>query len=135
MDACDPGIDIKDLKTLIKKNTGGDFSLTRSQICDVYSSIQDGKLPLPPLVLSKDSSYLIDRKSPLTRSDFEKLFNPGTKVTSIRRIAKKVGVARHADKQLTKAQLIAIIGRRLHSMNIHEPIKLRTVQKLSLIHI
>ena len=129
MDACDPGIDIKDLKTLIKKNTGGDFSLTRSQICDVYSSIQDGKLPLPPLVLSKDSSYLIDRKSPLTRSDFEKLFNPGTKVTSIRRIAKKVGVARHADKQLTKAQLIAIIGRRLHSMNIHEPIKLRTVQK------
>ena len=73
MDACDPGIDIKDLKTLIKKNTGGDFSLTRSQICDVYSSIQDGKLPLPPLVLSKDSSYLIDRKSPLTRSDFEKL--------------------------------------------------------------
>ena len=129
MDACDPGIDIKDLKTLIKQNTGGDFSLTRSQICDVYSSIQDGKLPLPPLVLSKDNSYLIDRKSPLTRSDFEKLFNPGTKVTSIRRIAKKVGVARHADKQLTKAQLIAIIGRRLHSMNIHEPIKLRTVQK------
>nr|QOR60426.1 hypothetical protein [Bathycoccus sp. RCC716 virus 2] len=129
MDACDPGINIKDLKTLIKQNTGGDFSLTRSQICDVYSSIQDGKLPLPPLVLSKDSSYLIDRKSPLTRSDFEKLFNPGTKVTSIRRIAKKVGVARHADKQLTKAQLIAIIGRRLHSMNIHEPIKLKTVQK------
>ena len=54
MDACDPGIDIRNLKTLIKKNTGGDLKLTRSQICDVYSSIQDGKLPFPTLVLSKD---------------------------------------------------------------------------------
>ena len=50
MDACDPGIDIRNLKTLIKKNTGGDLKLTRDQICDVYSSIQDGKLPFPQLV-------------------------------------------------------------------------------------
>ena len=31
--------------------------------------------------------------------------------------------------KITKQQLIDIIGRRLHSMNVHEPIKLRTVQK------
>ena len=29
MDACDPGIDIKNLKTLIKQNTGTDLKLSR----------------------------------------------------------------------------------------------------------
>ena len=129
MDACDPGIDIKNLKTLIKQTTGEDIKLSRSHICDVYATIQDGKLPLPPLILSRDKSHLLDRKSPLTIVEFEKLFSSSTKVASIRRIAKKVGLARHADKSLTKAQLVDIIGRKLHSLNIHEPIRLRTVHK------
>ena len=118
MDACDPGIDFKNLKSLIKQNTGQDLKLSRKQICNVYSTTQDGKLPLPPLILSSDRTFLLDRKSPLTRVDFDKLFNSTTKVASIRRIAKKVGVSRHADTKLTKKELIGIIGRRLHSMNI-----------------
>ena len=129
MDACDPGVNSQNLKTFLKQNTGIDLKLSRSEICDVYSSIQDGKLPLPPLVLSRDRSYMLDRKSPLTMTDFDKLFSSSTKVTSIRRIAKKVGVARHADKKLTKAQLISIIGRRLHALKIHEPIKFHSTQK------
>ena len=128
MDACDPGIDFKNLKSLIKQNTGHDLKLTRKQICNVYSTTQDGKLPLPPLILSSDRTFLLDRKSPLTRIDFDKLFNSTTKVASIRRIAKKVGVSRHADTKLTKQELIGIIGRRLHSMNILEPVKLRSLQ-------
>jgi hypothetical protein len=94
----------------------------------VYSTTQDGKLPLPPLILSSDRTFLLDRKSPLSRIDFDKLFNSTTKVSSIRRIAKKVGVSRHADTKLTKQELIGIIGRRLHSMNILEPVKLRSLQ-------
>ena len=129
MDACDPEINIKNLKTLIKQNIGTDLKLTRSQICDVYSTIQDGKLPLPPLIMSSDRSFLMDRKSPISRSDFEKLFSPTTKIASLRRIAKKVGIARHADSRLTKAQLVNIIGHRLHGLNIHEPIRLRIVPK------
>ena len=128
MDACDPGIDFKNLKSLIKQNTGQDLKLSRKQICNVYSTTQDGKLPLPPLILSSDRTFLLDRKSPLTRVDFDKLFNSTTKVASIRRIAKKVGVSRHADTKLTKQELIGIIGRRLHSMNILEPVKLRSLQ-------
>ena len=128
MDACDPGIDFKNLKSLIKQNTGQELKLTRKQICNVYSTTQDGKLPLPPLILSSDRTFLLDRKSPLTRVDFDKLFNSTTKVASIRRIAKKVGVSRHADTKLTKQELIGIIGRRLHSMNILEPVKLRSLQ-------
>jgi hypothetical protein len=129
MDACDPGLDISNLKTLIKQNTGADITLSKQQICDVYSLVQGGKLPLPPLILSKDGSYLVDAKSPLTRKDFDTLFNSTTKVEELRRIAKKVGVVRYADKKLTKRQLVDIIGRRLHSMKVHEPIKLRSVQK------
>jgi len=129
MDACDPTINIKDLKTLIKQNTGADLKLSRSQICDVYATTQDGKLPLPPLIISSDRSFLYDRKSPLTRLDFEKLFSSTTKVASIRRIAKKVGVSRHSDPTLTKRQLVDIIGRRLRGLNINEPIRLRTIPK------
>ena len=129
MDACDPEINIQNLKTLIKQNIGTDLKLTRSQICDVYSTIQDGKLPLPPLIMSSDRSFLMDRKSPISRSDFEKLFSPTTKIASLRRIAKKVGIARHADSRLTKAQLVNIIGHRLHGLNIHEPIRLRIIPK------
>jgi hypothetical protein len=129
MDACDPGLDISNLRSLIKQNTGVDLKLSKNQICDVYSLVQGGKLPLPPLILSKDGSYLVDAKSPLTRKDFDTLFSSTSRVSEIRRVAKKVGVVRHADKKLTKQQLTDIIGRRLHSMNVHEPVKLRSVQK------
>src|SRR5210317_2078510 len=129
MDVCDPGLDIRNLRTLIKQNTGTELKLSKEQICDVYASIQGGKLPLPPLVLSKDGSYLIDRKSPLTQKEFDTFFSSNTKVDDLRKIAKKVGVVRYADKKLSKRQLTDIIGRRLHSMNVHEPIKLRSVQK------
>src|SRR6056300_1439713 len=129
MDACDPGLDISNLRTLIKQNAGIDLKLSKNQICDVYSLVQGGKLPLPPLILSKDGSYLVDAKSPLTRKDFDTLFSSTSRVSEIRRIAKKVGVVRYADKKLTKQQLTDIIGRRLHSMNVHEPVKLRSVQK------
>ena len=129
MDACDPGLDISNLRTLVKQNVGVDLKLSKNQICDIYSLIQGGKLPLPPLVLSKDGSYLIDAKSPLTRKEFDTLFRSTSRVDEIRRIAKKVGVVRYANKKITKQQLIDIIGRRLHSMNVHEPIKLRSVQK------
>jgi hypothetical protein len=128
MDVCDPGLDISNLRTLIKQNTGTELKLSKEQICDVYASIQGGKLPLPPLILSKDGSYLTDRKSPLTRKEFDTFFSSNTKVDDLRKIAKKVGVVRYADKKLSKRQLTDIIGRRLHSMNVHEPIKLRSVQ-------
>ena len=129
MDACDPGLDIRNLRSLVKQNTGTDLKLSKAQICEVYSYIQGGKLPLPPLILSKDGSYLIDSKSPLTRKDYDTLFKSTSKVDELRKIAKKVGVIRYANKKFTKQQLIDIIGRRLHGLKVYEPIKLRSVQK------
>ena len=126
MDACDPGIDIKNLRKLIKTEVGEDLNLSRNQICEVYSGIQDGKLPLPPLILTSDRSYLIDSKSPLTQNDYEILFNSSSKLASITRIARKVGLK---SKNLNKQQLKDAIGRRLSYKNIREPIKLRNIQK------
>tara|TARA_B110000014_G_scaffold77689_1_gene53221 strand:- start:1477 stop:5727 length:4251 start_codon:yes stop_codon:yes gene_type:complete len=126
MDACDPGIDIKNLRKLIKTEVGEDLNLSRNQICEVYSGIQDGKLPLPPLILTSDRNYLIDSRSPLTQNDYEILFNSSSKVASITRIARKVGLK---SKNLNKQQLKDAIGRRLSYKNIREPIKLRNIQK------
>src|SRR5210317_1100243 len=134
MDACDPGINIGNLKRLVKQNTGLELDLTREQICDAYSSIQDGKLPLPPMVLSKDGKYMLDRKSPLTGKDFEVLFGSDSTVSQLKRVARKAGLASY-DK-MTKAEMVEAIESTLQSKNIREPIRLhisaqRAVRKVS----
>jgi hypothetical protein len=122
MDTCDPDADISNLRKLIKMNTGESIKLTRDQICQVYNDIQAGKLPLPPLVLDSKTSYLIDKKSPLTPKDFDVLFDSSSKRTDLKRIARKVGLVK--TEQMTKNQIFDAIGKRLRYMNVHEPIKI-----------
>ena len=122
MDACDPGVNVRNLKRLVKQNTGLELNLTREQICDAYSSIQDGKLPLPPMVLSKDGKYMLDRKSPLTGNDFEILFGSDSTVAQLKRVARKAGLASYKD--MTKAEMVEAIESILESKNIREPIRL-----------
>jgi len=52
IDACDPDADMETLRRLIKLNTGDNLTLTKKEMCQVYDEIQDGKLPLPPLIMS-----------------------------------------------------------------------------------
>jgi hypothetical protein len=122
IDACDPDADIETLRKLIKLNTGDNLTLTRKDICQVYDEIQDGKLPLPPLIMSSNRTYLTDRKSPLKPRDYEVLFSSTSKRSDLRRIAQKIGLKRM--EQMTKIQIIDAIGKRLRYMNIHEPIKI-----------
>ena len=134
MDACDPGVNVRNLKRLVKQNTGLELNLTREQICDAYSSIQDGKLPLPPMVLSKDGKYMLDRKSPLTGNDFEILFGSDSTVAQLKRVARKAGLASYKD--MTKSEMVEAIESILESKNIREPIRLhvsaqRAVRKVS----
>ena len=39
MDACDPGLDINNLRTLVKQNTGTELKLSKEQICDIYMDL------------------------------------------------------------------------------------------------
>ena len=75
MNACDPDADIENLRKLIKINAGVDIKLTKKEICEAYQDIQDGKLPLPPLVMNSTRTYLVDKKSPLKPNDYELLFD------------------------------------------------------------
>jgi hypothetical protein len=122
MDACDPDAEIADLRKLIKMNTGESIKLTREQICQVYDDIQEGKLPLPPLVFNSRMGYLYDKKSPLTPKDFDVLFSSASKRTDLKKIARKVGLKQ--TDQMTKNQIFDSIGKRLRYMNVHEPIKI-----------
>ena len=122
MDACNPGINTKNLVRLVRQETGMDLNLTRNQVCDAYKSIQDGKLPLPPMVLSKDGKYMLDRKSPLTGDDFEVLLSSSSKSDELKRLARKVGLSNY--KEMTKAQLVDAIENVLKSKGVREPIRL-----------
>ena len=122
IDACDPDADLTTLRKLIKLNTGENIKLTKDEICQVYKNIQDEKLPLPPLILNREKTYMTDRKSPLSVRDFEKLFDSSTKLSEIKRLARKVKLD-DVDKK-TKGDLITAIGKRLRHLKIAEPIKI-----------
>jgi hypothetical protein len=132
IDACDPDADLSTLRKLIKLNTGENIKLTKDEICQVYKNIQDEKLPLPPMILSKNKTYMTDRKSPLSVRDYETLFNPSSKLVDIKRIARKVKLESVDNK--TKGDLIIAIGKRLRHLKVSEPIQIsrkRVIRKTS----
>ena len=88
----------------------------------MFTNIQEKKLPLPPLILSPDRTYLIDRKSPLTSNDYERLFNASSSRATLKRLAEKVNIKKV--EGLTKSQLIEAILKRLSFLKIFEPVKL-----------
>jgi hypothetical protein len=116
IEVCDPDANISDLKRLIKLNTGHEIKLTKSEICQVYDDIKAGKLPLPPLIMSSDKTYLVDKKSPLKPNDYETLFSSSSKRSDIKRVARKVGLKQV--EQMTKSQMIDSIGKRLRYMRV-----------------
>ena len=122
IDACDPDANIDNLRQLIRLNTGVDIKLTKKEICEAYDQIQEGKLPLPPLVMNSSRTYLVDKKSPLKPTDYELLFDAATKRVDLKRIARKVNLKNV--EQMTKTQIVDAIGKRLRYMKIHEPVKI-----------
>ena len=121
MDVCDPDAKTKNIRKLIKLHTGKTIKISRDRICDIMKDVDRGNLPLPPLVLTRDKRYLLDPKSPLTRKDFENLFKSNVTLKVVKRLAKKVGLI-ETDK--TISDLKRVIGRKLASMNVREPILL-----------
>ena len=66
IDACDPDADLSTLRKLIKLNTGENIKQKKEEICQDHKNIQDDKLPLTTLILSRDKYDTTDRKSPLS---------------------------------------------------------------------
>ena len=132
MDVCDPGQDMKNIRKLILVHTGKKIKLNRDQVCEIFRSANLGKLPLPPLGITKDKRYLMDAKSQLTQSDYEVLFSSSSVSAEIKRLAKKVGLI-NVDKSIS--ELKTAIGRRLRGMKVREPVMLsggvRTIKRVS----
>ena len=131
MDACDPGTESGNIRRLIKLHTGETVKLSRTKVCEIMKAAKENRSPLPPLGLTRDKKYLLDAKSPLTQRDYEILFKSTSKLTDIKRIAKKSGLTQ-LDK--TISDLKGAIGRRLRSMNVREPVLLHgraTTQRVS----
>src|SRR6056300_2035974 len=121
MNVCDPNIKYEDLKKRVEQNVGRPMNLSRKQICNLYANIQQDKLLLPPLVLSHDRTYMLDRKSPLTQADYERLFDRSTLKAQIKRLATKVGAL--IDEKNTKDELREAIYARLRNMGVREPVR------------
>jgi hypothetical protein len=124
MDVCDPNISYEDLKKRVEQDVGRTLNLSRKQICNLYANIRQDKLLLPPMVLSKDRTYLTDKKSPLTQADYERLFDKSTLKAQIKRLATKVGAL--VDEKNTKDELREAIFARLRTMGVREPVRLAT---------
>jgi len=118
---CNPSINTENLKKFLKVNTGVDIKLSREDLCDAYAHIESGKLPLPPLVMTRDRTYLMDKRSPLTQRDYDSLFSSSILRKDLERIARKVDIKKIDG--LTKDQLKDRIGNRLTTMGIREPIQ------------
>jgi hypothetical protein len=123
MDACDPDTDIGNIRNFIKFHTGQRPKISREKLCEISRNIKMDRLPLPPLVLSRDKKYMIDSKSPLTQKDYERLFSSSVKSDEMKRIARKTGLT-EVDK--TISELKNAVGRRLRSMNVREPVQLHS---------
>ena len=124
MDVCDPNISYEDLKKRVEQDVGRTLNLSRKQICNLYANIRQDKLLLPPMVLSKDRTYLTDKKSPLTQADYERLFDKSTLKAQIKRLATKVGAL--VDEKNTKDELREAIFARLRTTGVREPVRLAT---------
>ena len=122
MDACDPDVDLDNLGKLIRLHTALNVKLTKDEMCEAFQEIQNGKLPLPLLILNGNRTYLIDKKSPLKVNDYDLLFDSTTKRDDLRRVARKVNIKK--TEQMTKSQIVNAIGNRLRYMKIREPVKL-----------
>ena len=121
-DPCKKGTSVKILRNVVKIKTGRKTKLTKKNICEVYTNIQEGKLLLPPLVLTPDRMYLLDKKSPFNSNDYEKLFDRSSSRVTLKKLAEKINIKKV--DALTKKQLTDTILKRLQFLNISEPVKL-----------
>ena len=121
-DPCRSSASVKVLRNVVKIKTGKTTKLTKNKICEAYTNIQAGKLPLPPLVLTSDRTYLLDKNSPLSSSDYDKLFDKSSSRVILKKIAAKISIKKV--EALTKSQLVDTILKRLKFLDISEPIKL-----------
>jgi len=128
MASISPGIALNQLtKTVQERYSVNVRGMPKKVIESVYRSITEGRLQMPPLVLSEDKTVLIDRKSPLSGKDYKVLFNASSTKRQLYRLADKLHLIGY--KELKKQELVAQIKEKLVVTGISEPILLQVKRK------
>ena len=128
MASISPGISMNNLvKSVQERYSVNVRNLPKGKIESVYRSITEGRLPMPPLVLSEDKTLLIDRKSPLSGRDYKVLFNASSTKRQLFGLARKMHLL--GFKELKKNELVEQIKRKLQVTGICEPVLLQVKRK------
>ena len=118
--SCDTDLKLDNLRKIVTQDTGlNSNGYTKEQICQVRQEIIGKKLTLPPLVLSANRTYMLDKKSPLSMREYKELFGRST-VGKLKSMAKKVGISVASDA--TQTEMRSAIKAKLKAMDISEPI-------------
>ena len=128
MNVCDPDADLTTLQKFVTNKTGVDLKLTRPQLCKAYTDIKNEQWVLPPMMLSKDRTWLVDKKSPLNAVEYQLLLKTSTKASKVKSLAKRIGAA-IPEGRVSKQAMIESIYAKLKSMDILEPIQLAVTRK------
>ena len=128
MNVCDPDADLTTLQKFVTNKTGVDLKLTRPQLCKAYTDIKNEQWVLPPMMLSKDRTWLVDKKSPLSAAEYQLLLKTSTKANKVKSLAKRIGAA-IPEGRVSKQTMIESIYAKLKSMDILEPIQLAVTRK------
>jgi len=128
MNVCDPNTSYEDIKKRVERNVGRPLNMSRKQLCELYTNIQQDRLLSPPLVMTTDRSYMLDRKSPFTQRNYEVLFDRSSKKSQLKRLATKVGALNNPND--TKEQIKYAIFAKLRSLGVREPVKLSKIPTL-----
>ena len=128
MNVCDPDADLTTLQKFVTNKTGVDLKLTRPQLCKAYTDIKNEQWVLPPMMLSKDRTWLVDKKSPLSAAEYQLLLKTSTKASKVKSLAKRIGAA-IPEGRVSKQTMTESIYAKLKSMDILEPIQLAVTRK------
>jgi len=123
-----PGIALNQLtKTVQERYSVNVRGIPKNVIESVYRSITEGRLQMPPLVLSEDKTMLIDRKSPLSGKDYKVLFDSASTKRKLYRLADKMHLFGY--KELKKSEIVNQIKEKLLVTGISEPILIQVKRK------
>ena len=123
-----PGIALNQLtKTVQERYSVNVRGIPKNVIESVYRSITEGRLQMPPLVLSEDKTMLIDRKSPLSGKDYKILFDSASTKRKLYRLADKMHLFGY--KELKKSEIVNQIKEKLLVTGISEPILIQVKRK------
>jgi hypothetical protein len=128
MASISPGITMNNLVKSVQERYSVNVSgIPKGKIESVFRSITEGRLPMPPLVLSEDKTLLIDRKSPLSGKDYKVLFNASSTKRQLFGLARKMHLL--GFKELKKYEIVEQIKRKLQITGIAEPVLLQVKRK------